>query len=143
MMANTIQLFSFQIMSSAVSFFISARNSGKLGIFVLIIHQAILSLCGGSEYIVSGLDGNGGRQGGLLDANREGIFSLLGCLSIYLFGVYLGQVIFMKRLVVIVVWTFEKQFLKIEKSPFAAEELRFAKNTISCQPDSDIPVGCV
>ena len=30
-----------------------------------------LSLYGGSDYIIKGADGHGGRTGGLIDANRQ------------------------------------------------------------------------
>ncbi|XP_059177789.1 phosphatidylinositol-glycan biosynthesis class W protein-like isoform X2 [Physella acuta] len=62
---------------------------------ILLVHQLFLSR-GNSDYIVNGLNGRGGREG-LVDANREGIYSLPGYIVIYMLGVGLGKLLFQKR----------------------------------------------
>ncbi|CAL1530462.1 unnamed protein product [Lymnaea stagnalis] len=74
---------------------IPVNKSGSVATFILILHQSLLS-SGLSSYILNGSDGKGGRNG-LLDANREGIFSLPGYISIYMFGVQLGAFLFQER----------------------------------------------
>jgi phosphatidylinositol glycan class W len=59
--------------------------------------QHSLTYDGLKEYIIKGLDGKGGRLG-LVDANREGIYSCIGYLSIYIMGVQLGKLLMKKRL---------------------------------------------
>lgn len=50
------------------------------------------------EYLVNGADGKGGRID-LIDANREGLYSCIGFLSIYIMGVQLGKIVMKKRFV--------------------------------------------
>jgi phosphatidylinositol glycan class W len=48
------------------------------------------------DYIIKGADGKGGRTD-LIDANREGLYSSVGFLSIYIMGVQLGKLVMKKR----------------------------------------------
>ena len=61
-----------------------------------VLYQYWLSCCGLSQYIEHGLEGTGGRQG-FFDANREGIYSCVGYLAIYLAGVQIGIFVFKNR----------------------------------------------
>lgn len=51
------------------------------------------------EFVLNGSDGAGSREG-LLNANREGVYSCAGYLVIYLLGVQLGRYILQPRFVV-------------------------------------------
>ena len=53
-------------------------------------YQYLLSVHGLREFILTGSDGQGSRVG-MLNANREGIFSCIGYLAIYFAGVQVGQ----------------------------------------------------
>ncbi|KAL5017382.1 hypothetical protein ScPMuIL_006971 [Solemya velum] len=86
-----------KILSSMVYSALSTQMSGVFGIILIVGYEYLLSGCGLRDYIVEGHDGKGGRQSGLLDANREGIYSSLGYLSLYFLGIQLGQYIFKKR----------------------------------------------
>lgn len=65
-------------------------------VILISVYQYCLTSRGLSLYIINGVDGEGGRHG-FLDANREGIFSSIGYLSMYLFAVKLGGFIFKKK----------------------------------------------
>ena len=62
-----------------------------------LLYQRFLTAGGLSLYLENGSDGIGGRQGGIVDANREGIYSCLGYLAIYFAGVQLGRYCFRNR----------------------------------------------
>ncbi|XP_024526610.1 uncharacterized protein At4g17910 isoform X2 [Selaginella moellendorffii] len=61
---------------------------GYLGLGILSVHQFTL-LCGLKDYILSPH-----RSSGLVDLNKEGIFSIFGYWSLYFLSVHLGQHIF-------------------------------------------------
>ncbi|XP_024536631.1 uncharacterized protein At4g17910 isoform X1 [Selaginella moellendorffii] len=61
---------------------------GYLGLGILSVHQFTLR-CGLKDYILSPH-----RSSGLVDLNKEGIFSIFGYWSLYLLSVHLGQHIF-------------------------------------------------
>lgn len=63
-----------------------------LGVSIAIIYQIVL-VNGLEEYILKGSKGIDSREG-FVDANREGIFSSIGYLAIYLIGVSIGKLIF-------------------------------------------------
>lgn len=83
-------------------------------ITLISVYQYCLTSRELSSYIIHGVDGEGGRHG-FLDSNREGIFSSLGYLSIYLFAVKIGGFIFKKKRlffnVIIVFYTISTVFL--------------------------------
>lgn len=64
--------------------------------FFTAIFQHSLTYDGLKDYIIKGADGKGGRVD-LIDANREGLYSCLGFLSIYIMGVQLGKIVMRKR----------------------------------------------
>ncbi|CAI9728883.1 phosphatidylinositol-glycan biosynthesis class W protein-like isoform X3 [Octopus vulgaris] len=70
-------------------------NSWILSIIICAGYQWCL-YCGLEKYIINGWDGRGTRKG-LLDANREGIFSSFGYIALYFAGVQLGQFLFRTR----------------------------------------------
>ncbi|KAH9500667.1 hypothetical protein Btru_077236 [Bulinus truncatus] len=84
-----------KVFLSVIYMFVPVNKSAFIGLTVLFLHQSLLSN-GLSFYIINGSNGNRRREG-LLDANREGIFSLPGYIAIYMFGVKLGCVIFEER----------------------------------------------
>ncbi|XP_005110320.1 phosphatidylinositol-glycan biosynthesis class W protein [Aplysia californica] len=90
-------LAALKVMCTAVTCLVPANQSGPMGVLVLVLYQVVLSNFGGSNYLLTGSDGKGGRTGGFFDANREGIFTLPGYVAIYLFGVHLGCFIFKQR----------------------------------------------
>ncbi|KAL8590375.1 hypothetical protein ACOMHN_011589 [Nucella lapillus] len=72
------------------------RLSCLLAVTIISLYQYALSSKGLASYVLHGADGKGGRHG-LLDANREGILSSFGYLSIYLIGVQIGSLLFSKK----------------------------------------------
>ncbi|XP_069127184.1 uncharacterized protein [Argopecten irradians] len=60
---------------------------------VVVGYQYSLDYGGLKDYILLGEDGQGGRDG-LVNANREGIFSCLGYFALYVFGTEIGKMIF-------------------------------------------------
>lgn len=60
------------------------------------ILQHNLTYDGLKDYIIKGADGKGGRNG-IIDANREGLYSCFGFLSIYIMGIQLGKLVMKKR----------------------------------------------
>ncbi|XP_033738572.1 phosphatidylinositol-glycan biosynthesis class W protein-like [Pecten maximus] len=60
---------------------------------VVVGYQYSLDYWGVRDYLLHGEDGQGGREG-LINANREGIFSCLGFFALYVFGTEIGKMIF-------------------------------------------------
>lgn len=55
-----------------------------------MLYQISLTSYSLNDIIISGFDGRGGRNG-IIEANREGIFSCIGYLSLYLIGIEIGK----------------------------------------------------
>lgn len=70
--------------------------SGFLAIVLSMLYQHLLNSHGLKEYVLNGSDGQGSRNG-ILEANREGIYSCIGYTAIYLAGVSIGRFLFQKR----------------------------------------------
>ncbi|XP_041360372.1 phosphatidylinositol-glycan biosynthesis class W protein-like isoform X2 [Gigantopelta aegis] len=85
-----------KVLSTILFVIVDPMWSGPLSVVLAVFYQYWLSTCGLSQYIQLGLDGRGGRSG-LIDANREGIYSCVGYLAIYLAGVLTGRFLFKKR----------------------------------------------
>lgn len=64
---------------------------GLMAVLIAIFHQILLSN-GVTEFVMSD------KRRNFVEANKEGICSLLGFVSIYFFGVHVGQVLWKKRL---------------------------------------------
>lgn len=64
---------------------------GLMAVLIAIFHQILLSN-GVTEFVMSDVRRN------FVEANKEGISSLLGFVSIYFFGVHVGQILWKKRL---------------------------------------------
>lgn len=58
-----------------------------MSIILLFIHESILQL-GASDYVID--SNNQVKRNNIVSANREGIFSLMGYVSLYLASVYIG-----------------------------------------------------
>lgn len=86
-----------QMLLTMIYCILPVRCSAVGATAVMIGHQTLLS-SGLSSYIINGSDGTGGRSG-YVDANREGICSLLGYIAIYMYGVHLGRSFFKQRYV--------------------------------------------
>ncbi|KAK0069832.1 phosphatidylinositol-glycan biosynthesis class W protein [Biomphalaria pfeifferi] len=85
-------LAALKILLTALYWIVSVNKSTVIAFIVLILHQSLLSN-GFSSYIIIGFNNDGTREG-LIDANREGIYSLPGYIAIYMFGVQLGRFFF-------------------------------------------------
>ena len=92
-----LSCFVFQIFGSAFCAVVPPRLTGLLGLAVACGYQYMLIGPPALEgFVLHGYDGNDTRQG-FLNANREGLFSCCGYLSIYFIGVQLGAYIFKPR----------------------------------------------
>ena len=79
-----------KVISSSLFCVIKPKYSPLLAIVVCVLYQVCLS-CGLDAYILQ----TGRREEDLLLANREGVFSLLGYVSLYLTGVSVGRYLFL------------------------------------------------
>ena len=68
---------------------------GVTSLLVAVVYQFLLS-CGLRDYILYGPGGSYSRDT-LIAANREGLFSCAGYLSIYYAGMEMGRYIFMNE----------------------------------------------
>lgn len=84
---------SVQILSTVLQCVIKARHSWAVAVIVIVSYQTALSVCGLNEYILS----ESTERSGLFSANREGIFSCCGYLSLFFAGVELGSYLFIPR----------------------------------------------
>jgi phosphatidylinositol glycan class W len=78
-------------------------SNGIVAIAIGILYQYLLSSWGLREYILYGPDGTYSRDT-LISANREGIFSCFGYLSIYFIGVEFGRLFFKSKLLRDYMW---------------------------------------
>ncbi|XP_071844795.1 phosphatidylinositol-glycan biosynthesis class W protein-like [Apostichopus japonicus] len=85
-----------RILVTIVFTVIPVSLSGALAIILTVCYQYLLNMYGLKDYILHGSDGKGSRSG-ILDANREGIYSCVGYSAIYLAGVSIGSFVFQKR----------------------------------------------
>lgn len=89
-------LLCLQVVSTATLCVCPVQMSSALAVIVMSMYQHALSNMGLANYILHGANGTGSRRG-LLDANREGIFSCLGYAALYLTGVQIGSLLFSKK----------------------------------------------
>lgn len=66
------------------------------GVSLITIYQLSLSHFGLTDYVIYGPHGDGSRDT-LIDANREGVVSSLGYISLYFLGMEVGKYIFRPR----------------------------------------------
>ncbi|XP_063410091.1 phosphatidylinositol-glycan biosynthesis class W protein-like [Mytilus trossulus] len=85
-----------KILASILSFLLPVMYWKFVVILLCILHQYLLTYRGLSQYIIQGIDGQGGRHG-IIDSNREGIISNVGYFIMYLFGVEIGRLVFNKE----------------------------------------------
>lgn len=85
-----------RILVTAVFTFIPVQWSAAMGISLAVCYHYLLNMHGLEDYILHGSDGQGSRNG-ILEANREGIYSSIGYCAIYLIGVSLGRFLFQIR----------------------------------------------
>jgi len=84
-------LFVVRVCASCLLCYIPARFAWLCGLVIITGYQcALVGPLGWQKYILHGSDGKGSRSG-IIDSNREGIYSCLGYLAIYLGGVALGS----------------------------------------------------
>ncbi|XP_070564066.1 phosphatidylinositol-glycan biosynthesis class W protein-like [Ptychodera flava] len=85
-----------RVLSALVLTFFSPRMSWIISLAVAVGYQYCLTNLGLEHFVLHGSDGNNTREG-LLNANREGVFSSFGYLALYFAGVQLGIFLFKKR----------------------------------------------
>lgn len=61
-----------------------------LSLGLALAYQCVLSLFGGTDYVMLGPQGDGSRNS-LVSANREGLCSIAGYLAVYLACIQLGR----------------------------------------------------
>ncbi|XP_050402410.1 phosphatidylinositol-glycan biosynthesis class W protein isoform X4 [Patella vulgata] len=91
-----LTLAAVKIISTVILCILPVTTSSILSVVITVLYQYALCRCGLSQYILNGSDGQGTRYG-ILDANREGLFSCIGYTALYFAGVQLGQYLFIKR----------------------------------------------
>ncbi|XP_078081091.1 phosphatidylinositol-glycan biosynthesis class W protein [Mustelus asterias] len=89
-----------RILSSFLLILCPVRSSWILSASIAIGYQLLLETTNLKQFILHGSDGKDTRVG-FINANREGLFSLLGYLAIYMAGVQAGVFIMKKRTLVI------------------------------------------
>ncbi|XP_067866422.1 phosphatidylinositol-glycan biosynthesis class W protein [Heterodontus francisci] len=89
-----------RILSSFLMILWPVRSSWILSASIAICYQLLLETTNLKQFILHGSDGKGTRVG-FINANREGLFSMLGHISIYMAGVQAGIYIMKKRTLVI------------------------------------------
>ncbi|XP_063300452.1 phosphatidylinositol-glycan biosynthesis class W protein [Pelobates fuscus] len=72
------------------------QKSWVLAAIIISGYQLLLEVTNLKSFILNGSDGKGTRVG-FLNANREGLFSAIGYLAIYMAGVHFGLYILKKR----------------------------------------------
>ncbi|XP_053562806.1 phosphatidylinositol-glycan biosynthesis class W protein [Bombina bombina] len=85
-----------RVLSSLLLTLFTARNSWIIATVLISCYQLILETTNLKTFILHGTDGKGTRTG-FLNANREGIFSLIGYIGIYMVGVQVGLYVLKKR----------------------------------------------
>ncbi|KAM8966667.1 glucosaminyl-phosphatidylinositol-acyltransferase PIGW [Pelodytes ibericus] len=73
-----------------------AHTSWLMGTIIIFCYQLFLERTNLKSFVLHGSDGRGTRAG-FLNANREGLFSVIGYLVIYMAGVQVGLYIMEKR----------------------------------------------
>lgn len=93
-LVNTVIL--FQILSTVLLCVFPGSWSWLVAVLVASGYQYLLQQPSILGYILHGADGKGSRQG-WIEANREGIFSVLGYLALYFAAVQLGRFLLQPR----------------------------------------------
>ncbi|KAG8589007.1 hypothetical protein GDO81_006211 [Engystomops pustulosus] len=88
-----------RVFSSLIFTLIPAKKIWVVATALIFIYQMVLETSNLKNFILYGSDDQGTRLG-FLNANREGIFSIIGYVGIYLIGVYIGTYILNKRMYV-------------------------------------------
>ncbi|XP_033738570.1 LOW QUALITY PROTEIN: phosphatidylinositol-glycan biosynthesis class W protein-like [Pecten maximus] len=88
-----ITLAALKIMSTLFYIYVPEFLWSLCALGVVVVYQYSLDYGGVRDYLLLGEDGQGGREG-LINANREGIFSCLGYFALYVFGTEIGKMIF-------------------------------------------------
>ncbi|XP_053560700.1 phosphatidylinositol-glycan biosynthesis class W protein-like [Bombina bombina] len=85
-----------RVMASLLLTLFPVQKAWILAITLLSCYQAALETTNLKKFILHGSDGKGTRIG-FLNANREGLFSLIGYTGIYMAGVQVGLYVLKKR----------------------------------------------
>ncbi|XP_069127185.1 phosphatidylinositol-glycan biosynthesis class W protein-like [Argopecten irradians] len=88
-----ITLTVLKIMSTLFYIYVPEFLWSLCALAVVVGYQYSLDYGSLKDYILLGEDGQGGRDG-IVNANREGIFSCLGYFALYVFGTEIGKMIF-------------------------------------------------
>ncbi|XP_078278728.1 phosphatidylinositol-glycan biosynthesis class W protein [Rhinoraja longicauda] len=88
-----------RILSSIILVVCPIRSSWILSSCIALCYQFLLETTNLKQFILHGSDGKGTRDG-FINANREGIFSMFGYVSIYMAGVQVGIFIMKRRMLV-------------------------------------------
>lgn len=81
------------MLSTVLYCLINARYSWLMSLVLITVYEIFLSSFGLRDYVLNNSTG----RSGFIAANREGIFSSIGYLALYLSGVQLGCFIFRPR----------------------------------------------
>ncbi|XP_067864275.1 phosphatidylinositol-glycan biosynthesis class W protein [Heptranchias perlo] len=87
-------------LSSFLMILYPVRISWVVSASIAICYQWLLETTNLKQFILNGSDGKGTRVG-FINANREGLFSMIGYIAIYMAGVQAGIYIMKKRTLVI------------------------------------------
>ncbi|KAG2459161.1 phosphatidylinositol-glycan biosynthesis class W protein [Polypterus senegalus] len=82
-----------RVVASSLLTFVPAQKSWIFACIIGVFYQTILETTGLKSYILQGSD----REEGFISANREGLFSIFGYITIYLAGVQIGLYIMEER----------------------------------------------
>ncbi len=88
-----------KVLSSVLLITVPIKYSWLYATIITVGYELVLSVGRLQQYILHGSDGHDSRIG-FLNANREGVFSCLGYLSVYLFSVQLGRWLMKSKLTI-------------------------------------------
>ncbi|XP_018422508.1 PREDICTED: phosphatidylinositol-glycan biosynthesis class W protein [Nanorana parkeri] len=88
-----------RILSSLLLTLLSPQKSWLIAATIIIVYQLFLEVTDLKSFLIYGTDGQGARVG-FLNANREGVFSVIGYVGIYMIGVQVGLYVLKKRVLV-------------------------------------------
>lgn len=88
-----------RILSSLLLTLVPPQKSWLVAATIIISYQLLLEVTDLKSFLLYGSDGQGTRVG-FLNANREGVFSMIGYVGIYMIGVQVGLYVLRKRILV-------------------------------------------
>ncbi|KAM9320173.1 phosphatidylinositol-glycan biosynthesis class W protein-like [Gastrophryne carolinensis] len=88
-----------RVLSSLLLTFVRSQQIWLVAAIIISSYQFFLEVSNLRVFILNGSDGQGARDG-FLNANREGVFSIIGYVGIYLIGVQVGLYVLKTRMFV-------------------------------------------